>query len=71
MTGSTDQNTPKRTGVQLPAGLADYADRLLLGTGLDGADAVLIASGQLEPAADLCGLANALRAGWRAEEDPA
>ena len=71
MTGSTDQNTPKHTGVELPAALADYADRLLLGTGLDSADAALIAGGQLEPAADLCGLANALRAGWLAEEDPA
>ena len=43
---------------------------MLLGTGLDGAAAVLIASGQLEPPAELCGLANALQAGWLAEEDP-
>ena len=70
MTGSTDQNTPSHSGAELPAALADYADRLLLGTGLDAADAVLIASGQLHPPAELSGLANALRAGWFAE-DPA
>jgi hypothetical protein len=70
MTGSSDQNTPERTGVELPASLADYADRLLLGAGLDAADAVLIASGHLDPADELRGLANALQAGWLAE-DPA
>ena len=71
MTGSTDQNTPKHAGVELPAALADYADRLLLGTGLEAADAVLIASAHLDPPAELSGLANALQAGWMAEEDPA
>ncbi|MDQ6669260.1 MAG: hypothetical protein M3069_00580 [Chloroflexota bacterium] len=71
MTGSTDRNTPKHTVVELPAALADYADRLLLGTDLDAAQAVLIASGQLDPPAELNGLANALRAGWLAEEHPA
>jgi len=71
MTRPLDRDAPRLLDAALPAALADYADRLLLGTGLDGADAVLIASGQLEPPADLCGLANALRAGWRAEEDPA
>jgi hypothetical protein len=70
MTESTDQNTSKHPGVELPAALADYADRLLLGTGLDAADAVLIASGQLDLPAELRGLANALQAGWLAE-DPA
>ena len=68
MTGSTDQNTPKHTVVELPAALADYADRLLLGTGLEAADAVLIASGHLDPPAELSRLANALQAGWLAEE---
>ena len=70
MTGSTDQNTPMHTGVDLPAALADYADRLLLGTDLNAAHAVLIASGQLDPPAELHGLANALQAGWFAD-DPA
>ena len=69
MTGS-DQNTSKHPGVELPAALADYADRLLLGTGLDAADAVLIASRHLDPPDELRGLANALQAGWLAE-DPA
>jgi hypothetical protein len=70
MTGSTDLNTPKHTVVDLPAALADYADRLLLGTGLDAADAVLIASRHLDPPDELRGFANALQAGWLAE-DPA
>ena len=68
MTGSTDRNAPQHAGAELPAPLADYADRLLLGTGLDAADAVLIASGQLDPPAELSGLANALQAGWMAED---
>ena len=70
MTVSTDQNTSNHSGAELPAALADYADRLLLGTGLDAADAVLIANGGLDLPAELSGLANALRAGWFAE-DPA
>ena len=70
MTGSTDQITSTHTGVELPAALADYADRLLLGTGLDAAHAVLIARRHLDPPDELRGLANALRAGWFAE-DPA
>jgi hypothetical protein len=70
MTGSTDRNTSKHPGVELPAALADYADRLLLGTNLDAAHAVLIAIGQLDLPAELRGLANALQAGWFAE-DPA
>jgi hypothetical protein len=48
--------------------MADYADRLLLGTGLTAADAVLIASGQLDPPAELSRLAGALQAGWLAED---
>jgi len=70
MTGSTDQNTSEHPGVELPAALADYADRLLLGTGLHAADAVLIASTHLDPPGELRGLAHALQAGWFAE-DPA
>ena len=70
MTGLTDQNTSKHPGVELPAALADYADRLLLGTGLEAAHAVLIARKQLDLPAELSGLAHALQAGWLAE-DPA
>jgi hypothetical protein len=71
MTVSTDQNTPNHSGAELPAALADYADRLLLGTGLDAAHAVFIASEQLDLPAELRGLADALLAGWFAEEDRA
>jgi hypothetical protein len=70
MTGSPDQNTLQHTGAELPAPLADYADRLLLGTGLDAAEAVLIASGELVPPPELRALGSALQAGWLAE-DPA
>ena len=62
---------PPDQDCQLPGPLADYADRLLLGTDLDAADALLIASGQLDVPAELQGLADALRAGWTAEEDAA
>jgi hypothetical protein len=68
MTVPTDQNSLKHTGLELPAALADHADRLLLGTGLHAADAVLIASGRLDPSAELSGLANALQDGWLAED---
>ncbi len=70
MTESSHQDTPQDTGAALPAALADYADRLLLGTGLEAADAILIASGQRDAPAELSSLANALQAGWSAE-DPA
>jgi hypothetical protein len=52
----------------LPPALADYADRLLLGTGLDAFDALRIASGEFEPPTELSGLARALRAGWQLDE---
>jgi hypothetical protein len=70
MTGTTDQDTPNHSGAELPAMLADYADRLLLGTDLDAAHAVLIASAGLDLPSELSVLAKALRAGWFAE-DPA
>jgi hypothetical protein len=70
MTGSPDRNDPQQPEGGLSGLLADYADRLLLGTELDAAAAVLIASGQLVPPDELRGLGSALRAGWLAE-DPA
>ena len=70
MTGSPDRNDRQHTDGELSAPLADYADRLLLGTGLDAADAVLIASGQLVPPPELRALGSVLQAGWLAE-DPA
>ncbi len=68
MTGLFDQEGQGQTGPDLPSALADYADRLLLGTDLAAADALLIASGQLDPPADLGRLANALQAGWMTED---
>lgn len=70
MTGSPDQTNSQHTGADLPAPLADYADRLLLGAGMNAADALQMASGLLDPPAELRGLANALQAGWLTE-DPA
>jgi len=70
MTGSPYRNNPQHADGELSATLAEYTDRLLLGTGLDAADAVLIASGQLVPPPELCVLGSALQAGWLAE-DPA
>jgi hypothetical protein len=71
MTQPLDRDAHRPLEAGLPAPLADYADRLLLGTGLEAADAVLIARGQLELPAELGGLAKALQAGWMAEADPA
>ncbi len=48
----------------MPSSLAEYADRLLLSTGLHVEDALLIASGQLNPPLELEPLARALRTGW-------
>ncbi len=48
----------------VPASLAEYADRLLLSTGLHLEEALLIASGQLNPPPELEPLARALRTGW-------
>jgi hypothetical protein len=56
------------TPPELPAPLLDYADRLLLGTGLDAAEALLIASGELDAPAQLSSLAHALRSGWELTE---
>jgi hypothetical protein len=55
----------------LPRTLTEYAEQLLLGTGLGVADAVRVASGQADPPAELRGLAEALRAGWTLAEEEA
>lgn len=49
---------------RVPASLAEYADRLLLSTGLHLEEALLIASGQLDCPPELEPLARALRTGW-------
>jgi hypothetical protein len=56
---------------EVSAPLAEYAERLLLSTGLHAEDALLIASGALQPPPELEGLARALRAGWQLVEGPA
>ncbi|MBV9544375.1 MAG: hypothetical protein JOY61_08345 [Chloroflexi bacterium] len=50
------------------APLAEYADQILLSTGLHVEDALLIASGQLQASPELQPLARALRAGWGAAD---
>jgi hypothetical protein len=52
------------TPPELLAPLLEYADRLLLGTGLDAAEALLITSRGLDPPAQPSGLAHALRSRW-------
>jgi hypothetical protein len=59
---------PSTADFVLAPPLADYADRLLLGTGLDATEALLIASGQVDPPAELRHLAGPLQAGWSAED---
>jgi hypothetical protein len=49
--------------------MSEYADRLLLSTGLTANDALRLASGELDPPDELGGLALALRAGWDLTED--
>jgi len=71
MTQPLDRDAPLQSEAELPAPLADYADRLLLGTGLETLDAVRIARRQLDLPGELGGLARALQAGWLVEGDPA
>jgi hypothetical protein len=70
--GHSDAVTELNSGVDkqpaLPASLAEYADRLLLSTGLQVEEAMLIACGQLEPPPELEGLSRALRTGWSAAD---
>ena len=66
----SDHRPPTGTPPDLPAALVEYADRLLLGTGVQAAEALLIASGGLDPPAQLSGLAHALRSGWDLSEEP-
>ena len=55
---------PQPDQPDLPAPLAEYADRLLLSTGFHAEDALRIARGELEPPEKLALLARALRTGW-------
>jgi len=69
MNRAAEPHAPKHLAGDVPPALAEYADRLLLGTGLDAVQALRIASGELDPPALLKGLAKALRAGWQLEEE--
>jgi hypothetical protein len=69
MTPSPVRAAPQPSLAEVPAPLTDYADRLLLSTGLHTEDALLIASGRLDPPPELGALARALRAGWDLAED--
>ena len=59
---------PPQDGLEVPPTLADYADRLLISTGLHVEDALLIARGEIQTPPGLEGLARALRAGWQQPE---
>ena len=71
MSGLTDQQAPAaaRPG-ELPRALAEYTEQLLLGTGLEITDALLMASDEVDAPPELRGVADALRAGWTLTEDP-
>jgi len=64
MTESSELDKQPAPISAVSAPLAEYADRLLLSTGLHVEDALLIASGQLDPPPELELLARALRTGW-------
>jgi len=57
-----DKQPPPIAAVSAP--LAEYADRLLLSTGLHVEEALLMATGRLDPPPELEALARALRSGW-------
>ncbi|MBV9329120.1 MAG: hypothetical protein JO352_35905 [Chloroflexi bacterium] len=65
--------SPQRTAIskllpEVPPPLAEYADRLLISTGLQAEDALSIATGRLDPPAEMEPLARAIRAGWELDE---
>jgi hypothetical protein len=70
MTPARQQQPPAPSPAELPRALAEYAEQLLLGTGLEVTDALLLARGEMDAPPELRGLAEALRAGWSAGEDP-
>jgi hypothetical protein len=68
MSRDSKQVQPNQTGSGLTRALAEYANRLLLGTGLEAGEALGIARGDLDAPAHLRSLQTALRAGWHAED---
>ena len=67
MTWSPSSDCTMQTDFSEP--LTEYADRLLLSTGLTADDVLRIAAGYVDPPDELGGLALALRAGWDLTED--
>jgi hypothetical protein len=51
--------------------LAEYAEQLLLGSGLEVTDALRLARGEVETAPELSVVAEALHAGWSAAQEAA
>ena len=68
MSRTPDRQPPAGLPTALPRGLAEYAEQLLLGTGLGVCGALRAARGEIEAAPELSGLTEALRAGWSAED---
>jgi len=64
MTESSELDKQPAPISAVSAPLAEYADRLLLSTGLHVEEALLIASGQLDLPPELEPIARALRTGW-------
>jgi hypothetical protein len=60
---------PVGNPTELSRPLIEYAERLLLGTGLSASDAVLLASARIEAPTELRYLAEALQAGWNLAKD--
>ena len=71
MSGIHVQSDPESVEVDLGTPLVEYANRLLLSTGLAAQDALFIASGRHEAPPELATVTRALRAGWNlAPPDP-
>jgi hypothetical protein len=68
MSRTPDRQPHAGLPTELPPALAEYAEQLLLGTGLDAREALRVACGEVDAAPGLSGLAEALRAGWSAGE---
>lgn len=70
MTESSELDKQPAPIFAVSAPLAEYADRLLLSTGLHVEEALLIASGRQDAPPELEPLARALRTGWDTADQP-
>jgi hypothetical protein len=73
VTGTSNDSRSAPGSEVLSAELVEHAERLLLGTGLDVEQALLIARGDREAPPEPSSLGEALQAGWKlsAGRDPA